>query len=111
MIPVTIVAGALVGIALAAVRLVRGPRQADRIVALDVIFSCSVALTAAAALATGRSLFLDVGVGLSMVGFVATVVWSRLIDTSTDRESAEPDPEVRPARSSSTSTDIGGEAG
>ena len=56
--------------------------QADRIVALDVVFSCSVALCAAAALGSDRELFLDVAIGLSVVGFVATILWARLIDQS-----------------------------
>lgn len=77
-----LVAGALGAIALAVVRILRGPSQADRIIALDVIFAASIALTAAAALGTGRALFLDIGIGLAIVGFVATVVWARLIDKS-----------------------------
>jgi len=77
-----LVAGALVSIGLAFGRLVRGPSQGDRIVALDVVFSSNIALTAAAALATSRALFLDIGLGLAMVGFVATIVWARLIDAS-----------------------------
>lgn len=75
-----IVVGALLALALALVRLLKGPRQADRVVALDVVLSASVALAAAAALSTGRVLFLDVAVGLAVVGFVATIVWARLID-------------------------------
>lgn len=81
-VSLVVVAGALVSIALASVRLVRGPTQADRIVALDVVFASSIAMTAAAALSTGRALFLDIGVGLAAVGFVATIVWARLIDAS-----------------------------
>lgn len=77
-----LVAGAMGAIALAVVRILRGPSQADRIIALDVVFSASIALTAAAAIATGRALFLDIGIGLAMVGFVATIVWARLIDKS-----------------------------
>jgi len=76
------VAGALLALLLALVRLLRGPTQADRVVALDVVFSASLALTVAAALSTGRVLFLDVAIGLAVVGFVATIVWARLIDTS-----------------------------
>jgi multicomponent Na+:H+ antiporter subunit F len=77
-----VVGGALFSIGLALVRLLRGPTQADRIVALDVIFSSSIALAAAAALETEEPLFLDVGIGLSVVGFVATISWARLIDRS-----------------------------
>jgi multisubunit Na+/H+ antiporter MnhF subunit len=40
-----LVAGGLFAIALAAVRLLRGPSQADRIVALDVVFSANIVLT------------------------------------------------------------------
>jgi multicomponent Na+:H+ antiporter subunit F len=77
-----VVAGALLALALAMARLLHGPSQADRVVALDVVFSASVAMAAAAALVSGRVLFLDVAVGLAVVGFVATIVWARLIDKS-----------------------------
>lgn len=77
-----LVGGALVALALAIVRLLRGPSQADRIVALDIVFSSSIALTGAATVATGRALYLDLGIGLALVGFVATIVWARLIDAS-----------------------------
>jgi len=77
-------AGALVAIGLAVGRLLSGPQEADRVVALDVTFAASVALTGAATLATGRALFLDIGVGLSLVGFVATMVWARLLAASAE---------------------------
>lgn len=77
-----LVAGSLAAIAAAVVRMLRGPTQADRIIALDVVFSASIALAAAAALQTGRALFLDIAIGLALVGFVATIVWARLIDKS-----------------------------
>jgi len=86
-----IVAASAVAIALALVRLLRGPTAADRIVALDIVFSASVALTAAAALQSGRVLFLDIAIGIALVGFVATVVWARVVDrTDTDREDDAP---------------------
>lgn len=77
-----VVGGALAALFLALGRLLRGPTQADRVVALDVVFSCSLALATAASLASGRVLFLDVAIGLAVVGFVATIVWARLIDAS-----------------------------
>lgn len=84
---IVIVAGALLSLFIALARLLKGPAQADRVVALDVVFSASLALAAAASLSVGRVLFLDVAIGLAMVGFVATIVWSRLIDASPeDRE-------------------------
>jgi len=77
-----IVGGALLALFMALARLLRGPTQADRVVALDVVFSANLALATAASLASGRVLFLDVAIGLAVVGFVATIVWARLIDAS-----------------------------
>ena len=80
MIATILVTSAVLSVGLAFARLLRGPTQADRVVALDVIFAASVAFAAAAALETGLPLFLDVGIGLALVGFVATIAWARLID-------------------------------
>jgi multicomponent Na+:H+ antiporter subunit F len=49
-------------------------------VALDILLAAGVALCVAASLATARTAFLDVGIGLALVGFVATIGWARLID-------------------------------
>ena len=77
----TVLAGAaLVTMILAAARLLAGPTQADRVIALDLVLAGSIALATAAALATGRPLFMDVAIGLAMVGFVGTVAWARIID-------------------------------
>ncbi len=80
MIAWLIVPAALIAVSLAFVRLLRGPTHADRVVALDVVFAASVAMTAAAASHTGQVLLLDVGIGLAFVGFVATIAWARLIE-------------------------------
>lgn len=80
MIVTILVTAAVVSVALAFARLLRGPTHADRVVALDVVFAASVALAAAAALETGLALFLDVGIGMALVGFVATISWARLLD-------------------------------
>lgn len=88
-VAITLMAGAILAMMLAVTRLLRGPSQADRIVALDVVFSANVALTGAISLITGRALFLDIGVGLAMVGFVATIVWARLIDAGATGKAGE----------------------
>jgi multicomponent Na+:H+ antiporter subunit F len=80
---ILIVLASLAAVTLAVVRLLLGPSQADRIIALDVVFSASIALAVAAALASGRTLYLDIAIGLSIIGFVATMVWARLIDKTT----------------------------
>ncbi len=63
---------------LAATRMIAGPTHADRIVALDIFLAAGVALCVAASLIVERSVFIDVGVGLALVGFVATIGWTRL---------------------------------
>jgi multicomponent Na+:H+ antiporter subunit F len=75
-----LVLGALVSIGLATWRIVQGPLHADRIVALDIFLAAAVALCVAASLYTGRTVFLDVAIGLALVGFVATIGWARLVD-------------------------------
>lgn len=67
---------------IATVRIVRGPQHADRVVALDIFLAAAVALCVAASLGTGRTVFLDVAIGLALVGFVGTVGWARLIERS-----------------------------
>jgi multicomponent Na+:H+ antiporter subunit F len=78
--------GALGAALLAALRLVRGPTQADRVVALDILLASALALCVAVALATGSTVFLDVAIGLALVAFVATLGWSRLIERAADRD-------------------------
>jgi multicomponent Na+:H+ antiporter subunit F len=84
LLPWVLVAAAFVALALAFVRLLRGPCQADRVIALDVAFASAISLAAAVSLLSERALFLDIAVGLAAVGFVATLVWARLIDAATD---------------------------
>jgi len=103
-----IAVGALASIALALLRLVKGPHQADRIVALDVVFAATIALTGAATSTTDRALFLDIGVGLAVVGFVATIVWARLIDASADEALA---PELGTEETPSSASGPGDQGG
>lgn len=80
-------------IALGVVRFVRGPTNADRIIALDVLFAAAVALCAAAALYTQRVLFLDVAIGVALIGFITTLAWARLVELRCAmRKPAELDP-------------------
>ena len=61
-------------------RLLAGPTRTDRVVALDVLFSVAIVLSLTAALVSGRTVYLDVAIGLALVGFVATLAWARLIE-------------------------------
>ncbi len=74
-----LVVGALLAAGIACVRIIAGPTHADRVVALDIFLAAAIALAVAASLGTGRTAFLDVAIGLALVGFVATIGWARLV--------------------------------
>jgi len=69
-----------VPLVLAAWRMIKGPGVADRFVALDMLTGVVVALSAITALITGRGAFLDIGVGVALVNFVATVALSAFLE-------------------------------
>lgn len=75
------IAGVLVvAMALAAVRLVRGPGLANRVVALDVIAVLGAALTAVFAIQFDVRVFLDVTIILALVSFIGTVAFAYYIE-------------------------------
>jgi multicomponent Na+:H+ antiporter subunit F len=65
---------------LCVVRLVRGPRLPDRIVALELMTSCAVGIAAATAVAKGRSLYMDVALIVALIGFLSTVAFARYLE-------------------------------
>ena len=78
------VALAVLALAAAAflVRLVRGPRLADRVVGLDGVLT-TVALTIIANSArTDSTKYLVVAVVVALVAFVGTVIYARFIETT-----------------------------
>ncbi len=63
-----------------AIRLLRGPALADRVIALDVILISLMGGIAVAAAHTGDTTYLDLLVVIAIVGFTATVAASRFIE-------------------------------
>jgi multicomponent Na+:H+ antiporter subunit F len=88
-----LVAGALIAAGFASVRIIGGPTHSDRVVALDIFLAAAIALAVAASLSTGRTVFLDVAIGLALVGFVATIGWARLVHRAASRPSIGESPE------------------
>ena len=66
--------------ALAFLRLARGPSLPDRVVALDLITILAVAFSALFAIASGEAAFLDVAIALALVAFLATVAFARFAE-------------------------------
>lgn len=79
-VDIALVAIASVAVLLGAVRAVRGPNMVDRVIALDMLTVAGVAFAALAAKVTGSRAFLDVGLGLALLGFIATIAFARMIE-------------------------------
>lgn len=65
---------------LVGIRLVRGPYAADRVVALDMLCLLGVGAAALAAVSTKSIAFLDVVLGIALIGFLATVAFAAFIE-------------------------------
>lgn len=83
---------------LTACRVVIGPTLADRVLALDMMSAIAVGFMAVFAIRSGYSLYIDIAIALSLVGFLATVAFARFIlNRKPDRKLPSP-PADRPRR-------------
>ena len=84
---VPIILSAVLGVpfALAAYRMVKGPGYADRFVALDMLTAIVVCFSALTALSTGRSAFLDIGLGIVLINFVSTCAAAAFLERKGSR--------------------------
>lgn len=64
----------------AAIRIVRGPGGPDRVVALDMLSLLGVAATGLAVLVSGSTAFIDIALGVALVGFLATIAFAGFIE-------------------------------
>ena len=75
-----LIAALALALALTAYRMLKGPGYADRVVALDMLTAVVVSLTALTSLATGRSAFLDVGLGAALINFASTCAFAAFLE-------------------------------
>jgi multicomponent Na+:H+ antiporter subunit F len=68
------------GLLLAFYRLVRGPSLPDRVVALDLIATISVAMIAVYAVITEKPILLDVAIVVALIAFLGTVAFARYVE-------------------------------
>jgi len=61
-------------------RAVRGPSLADRVVAIDGLVVCLVAIVLATSMLDDSTSFLDVAVVVAIVGFLGTIAGARFIE-------------------------------
>lgn len=67
-------------IGLAFIRVQRGPTLPDRVVALDILTTVGIAITAVYAVATDQDVWLDVATVLALISFLGTVAFAFYID-------------------------------
>jgi multicomponent Na+:H+ antiporter subunit F len=83
-------AGLTVALVIVFVRLLLGPSLADRIVALDTIASLSIGFCAVWAVHTDHDVFLDAAATLALIGFLATIAFSRSLRRQARRQEGQP---------------------
>ena len=76
----------IVAMALAFVRLIRGPSLPDRVMALDLLTVITVGFCALHAIAADEPVYLDVAIALALVAFLATVAFARYAERRNARE-------------------------
>lgn len=62
--------------------LIRGPKNADRIIGLDLLSVLVVALIALLSVFKGEAVFLDVAIAYALVAFLGTVAFARYLERS-----------------------------
>ncbi len=70
----------VLAIVLCLFRLLRGPTAADRIVAIDIFGVLIVGFCAIAALATGASWYIDIGIAWALQSFIGTLALSKYLE-------------------------------
>jgi len=61
------------------IRIIRGPHAGDRVVALDMLCLLGAGIAALAAITTNSMAFIDVVLGIALIGFLATVAFAGFI--------------------------------
>lgn len=68
-----------VAMAIAAFRMMRGPRAQDRIVALDSLYVNAMLLLLVFGIRTGSTLYFEAALVISLLGFVATLALAKFL--------------------------------
>jgi multicomponent Na+:H+ antiporter subunit F len=69
----------LAAMLLAVLRIIRGPTLADRVLGLDLITTLGIGAIGVIAIRTGFTLYVDIAIGLALLGFLSTVAFARYL--------------------------------
>ena len=72
------------------VRLLSGPSAADRVIATDMLGLLAVCLAALVAVIAGHAAFLDIALGIALVGFLGAIAFARLLERASLTAAREP---------------------
>nr|WP_172807314.1 cation:proton antiporter [Endozoicomonas ascidiicola] len=72
-------AGLLAGLALAFIRLCKGPSLADRVIALDLIAFITIGFIGVFTIYSNATAFMDIAITLALVAFLSTIAFARFI--------------------------------
>ncbi len=70
----------LAALAIALIRVVKGPTSFDRIVALDLIGALCLGVIVLFAILFGQQMFIDAAFVIALVGFLGTVAFARFLE-------------------------------
>lgn len=70
----------VIAMALAFVRLYRGPHLLDRVIALDTMIVIGIGIISAHAIATGATALLDIAMIFALLGFLGTVAFATFVE-------------------------------
>lgn len=68
-----------IAMAIAAFRMIRGPRAQDRIVSLDALYVNAMLLLLVFGIRTGSTLYFEAALVISLLGFVATLALAKFL--------------------------------
>lgn len=70
----------VIAMALAFVRLYRGPHLLDRVIALDIMIVIGIGIISAHAIATRTTALLDIAMIFALLGFLGTVAFATFVE-------------------------------
>lgn len=74
-----------ISLAIASIRLLKGPSLPDRVIALDLIAYITIGFIATYAISTSRPALLDAATVLALIAFLATAAFARYVQNSTSK--------------------------
>ena len=89
----------IVGLVAGCLRMFKGPTSADRVVSLDFVTVLMIAITSLLALQLDNAAYLDLGLALALIGFLATVAFARYVERNPPRPGSEPGGEASSSKS------------